>query len=98
MLECFFLIKIWKVVSEAYGIIFILFVQDNFCGAPMWVSTRNKGAMIRKPGVGNDTIDRVGAVFVASHKAVRGKDLKNKRNLLCGERGYGIEQLLRNLD
>jgi hypothetical protein len=37
---------------------------------------RKKGAVIRKPGVRNHTSDGVGAVFVASHKAVRGERLE----------------------
>ncbi len=71
-----FFIKFWKVVFEVYGTIFILFVQDNFCGWAMLVLARKKGAMIRKPGVENDTIDRFEGVFVASHKENCGERLE----------------------
>ncbi len=50
--------------------------MSNFCGTVIWGPIQKKGAMIKKSGVGNDTIDQVGAVFLASHKAVRGKTVE----------------------
>ncbi len=42
----------------------------------MLVLVRKRGAMIRKLGVENETIDRVERVFVASHKPICGERLE----------------------
>ncbi len=55
--------KNWKVVFKEYRIILILLVQNNFCSVTIWADMWKKYAIMKKSGVGNDTIDRIEVIL-----------------------------------